>query len=264
MREPLLAEDSTFSAIALSLSAVLEQLDESAKHHDYLVALLLVLLTESGFRIASVSDTPAWERNTRLIRIPKDWKSQETGIYDICLVMHNIQSKFIAIPYGDKLVLNISLHTEEKKIYSMVVQTLKYVNPYTNNLYTRYMNLKEISHRFKDMLVTPLRTDILLATNSMGPSLQSLPTELRIKIVDMLPSRELECLSLCSKMFHGHIFCLDRLSAKRRKLFNIWSAVPRSSCAALRSPYATFQPQVDVNKIYEEAIWKYIVLKEFF
>lgn len=48
--EPILAEDSTFSTLSLSLRAVLEQLDtEKAIHHDYLVALLLVLLAESGF-----------------------------------------------------------------------------------------------------------------------------------------------------------------------------------------------------------------------
>lgn len=60
MSEPILAEDSTFFTIALSLSAVLEQLDESAKHHDYLVALLLVLLAESGFSISDASDNSKW------------------------------------------------------------------------------------------------------------------------------------------------------------------------------------------------------------
>lgn len=58
--EPILAEDSTFSTLALSLSAVLEQLDENATHHDYLVALLLVLLAESGFGVSSALDPPKW------------------------------------------------------------------------------------------------------------------------------------------------------------------------------------------------------------
>jgi len=40
--------------------------------------------------------------------------------------------------------------------------------------------------RFKDKLVIPLRTDILLVVNFMGPSLESLPIELRTKIVNML------------------------------------------------------------------------------
>lgn len=190
--EPILAEDSTFSSIALSLRAVLEQLDESARHHDYLVALLLVLLAESGFSVSSVSDAPRWEQNTRLVHIPANWKSQETGVYEIHLMLRNvdsIRSKLIAITYGDKLILNMLSHIGDTctKVYSMAIQTLKYVNPYTNNLCLRYMNLKEISHRFKDELVTPLRTDMLLALNVMGPSLKNLPIELRLKIIDMLP-----------------------------------------------------------------------------
>lgn len=55
--EPILAEDSTFSMQALSLIAILEQLNENATHHDYLVALLFVLLAESGFSISSSSNT---------------------------------------------------------------------------------------------------------------------------------------------------------------------------------------------------------------
>lgn len=50
--EPILAEDSTFSTVSLSLRAVLEQLDDKkTTYHDYLVALLLVLLAESGFYV---------------------------------------------------------------------------------------------------------------------------------------------------------------------------------------------------------------------
>jgi len=56
--EPILAEDSTFSKLALSIKAILEQLDEEATHHDYFVALLLVLLSESGFYVSSKSDIP--------------------------------------------------------------------------------------------------------------------------------------------------------------------------------------------------------------
>ncbi|XP_011692514.1 PREDICTED: uncharacterized protein LOC105452790 isoform X2 [Wasmannia auropunctata] len=172
MSEPILAEDSTFSTIALSLRAVLEQLDEGVSHHDYLVALLLVLSAESGFGISSVFDTPKWEQNTRLVRIPTNWKSQETG---------------------------------DKTIRSMVIQTLRYVNPYTSNWCLRYMNLKEISHRFKDDLVTPLRANILLALNSMGPSLESLPIELHRKIADMLPPKDIVHFLLCSKRLYASI-----------------------------------------------------------
>ncbi|CAL1680857.1 unnamed protein product [Lasius platythorax] len=213
--EPILAEDSTFSMLALSLSAVLEQLDENAIHHDYLVALLFVLLAESGFSISSTSNTSKREQNTRLVRIPTDWKLLETGIYEVHFILRNlenIKSKFIAVPYGDKLILNIFPCIKEKKTYSMTVQTLKYVNPYSNNSLIRYMNLGEISHRFKDKLTTPLRTDILSASGLTGPSLQGLPIELRLEIADMLDLLDLQRLGLCSKEFYE--FFLHLLSLK--------------------------------------------------
>lgn len=55
--EPILAEDSSFSRLALSLKAILEQLDkrDDATTQDYFVALLLLLLAESGFHATSVS-----------------------------------------------------------------------------------------------------------------------------------------------------------------------------------------------------------------
>ncbi|XP_029167679.1 uncharacterized protein LOC114938092 [Nylanderia fulva] len=204
--EPILAEDSTFSTLALSLSAVLEQLDENAIHHDYLVTLLFVLLAESGFSISSISNTLKREQNTRLVRIPTDWKLPETDTYEAHFILYNIEnikSKFIAIPYGDKLILNIFPCIKEKKTYSMTVQTLKYVNPYSNNLLLRYRNLKEISHRFKNKLTIPLRTDILSASGLTSPSFQGLPTELRFKIADMLHPLDIQNLGLCSKEFYA-------------------------------------------------------------
>ncbi|KAM0732826.1 Homeobox protein E30 [Formica fusca] len=212
--EPILAEDSTFSKLALSLSAVLEQLDKNAIHHDYLVALLFVLLAESGFSISS--NTLKREQNTRLVHIPTDWKSPETGIYEIHLILHNlenIQLKFIAIPYGDKLIVNIFPCIKEKKTYSMIVQTLKYVNPYSNNPCLRYMNLKEISHKFKDKLTTPLRTDILSVSGLTSPSFQGLPIELRSIIAAMLHPLDIDNLALCSTedwMLCKH-YCLKQL-----------------------------------------------------
>lgn len=58
--EPILAEDSTFNRQALTVKAVLEQLDETANHNDYLVALILVLLAESGFYVSLTHDIPEW------------------------------------------------------------------------------------------------------------------------------------------------------------------------------------------------------------
>ncbi|XP_020292228.1 uncharacterized protein LOC109858922 isoform X3 [Pseudomyrmex gracilis] len=115
--EPILVEDSTYFKSSLSLIAVIEQLNKNATHHDYFVALLLVLLAESGFQIFS-SDNPTWERNS-------------------------------------------------------------------SNKLESYMNLKEISRRFKDYVATPLRTDVLLDLGLTNPSYMGLPLELKMKIQDM-------------------------------------------------------------------------------
>lgn len=74
--------------------------------------------------------------------------------------------------------------------------------------------LQDQFFRFKDKLVTPLRTDILLISNLMGPSLESLPMELHMKIADILSSQELRCLSLCSrKLFEACSELLERRKA---------------------------------------------------
>jgi len=87
-----------------------------------------------------------------LIYIPSDWKQQGKEIYEINLILYDlnhIQSKLIVIPYGDALALNMFAYIEGKVVYSMFVHSLKYVNPYTHNVYMRYRNLKEISHKYE-------------------------------------------------------------------------------------------------------------------
>lgn len=65
--------------------------------------------------------------------------------------MYNLQgteSDLIVFSLGDKLVVNLCSCIGEQHMYSMIVDVLKYVNPHTNNLGLRYMNLKDISHRY--------------------------------------------------------------------------------------------------------------------
>lgn len=60
------------------------------------------------------------------------------------------------------------------------------INILSINIFIKYISLQNDFFRFKDKLVMPLRTDILLVVNLMGPSLESLPIELRTKIANML------------------------------------------------------------------------------
>ncbi|XP_067206164.1 F-box only protein 7 isoform X2 [Linepithema humile] len=228
--EPILAEDSSFSRLALSLTAILEQLDkrDDATTQDYLVALLLVLLAESGFRVASVTNSSMWEQNTRMVHIPADWKTSEKNIrYKINLVLNNLQntqSDLIVFNLEDKLVVNLCSRIGEQQMYSMIVDTLKYVNPHTSNSCLRYMNLKDISHRFKDQLCTPIRSNILSTLNLSNPSFLGLPLELQIEIASMLDTWEICRLARCSRTLFD--ICLDpmlnlKLNKKKPKALGL-------------------------------------------
>ncbi|XP_014480906.1 PREDICTED: uncharacterized protein LOC106747667 [Dinoponera quadriceps] len=211
--EAILTEDSTHSAISLSLRAVLQQLDaEKTKHHDYLVALLLIFLAESGFytlptsEFSDNSSRSSFDNsenkskgkywNTRIVHIPNKWKSQDLGQYEIYFVLlkTGIRSKLIVKPMGDRVILNMYPYIENKKVYSMIIKTLLYVNPHTNNLSNRYRNLKDLSHRFKNNVATPVRTDIFYSLKLTNPSLQGLPLEIILKIKQFLNGRDLKAL----------------------------------------------------------------------
>lgn len=60
----------------------------------------------------------------------------------------DVECKFVAIPSGDTLIVNFFSTLDKRNIYSIAVQCLKYVNPFSSDLSGRYINLKAISHRY--------------------------------------------------------------------------------------------------------------------
>lgn len=193
LSEPIYAEDSTITKLAPSLQEILKDLKENATHHDYLVALLIVLLAECGFRV-STSDRHDLQRvNLKSLHIPENWKLEHTEIYDIrfeFIATPNIVCRLVAIPSGDLLIINFDPLIDHRKTYSICVQTLKYINPFSSDLCDRYINLREIALRFKDSVVIPLRADVAAREGVAVPSLQLLPLELRTKIMGMLNARD--------------------------------------------------------------------------
>ncbi|XP_076386739.1 F-box only protein 7 [Megachile rotundata] len=205
MLDPILAEDSTYTKLAPSLEGILNDLGEGASHHDYLVALLIVLLAESGFYTSSTSNDCSKCSRLRSLRIPKGWKKEGTNTYEMKFQLDepaNVQCKLVVVPLGDTLIINFIPFIKYKSIYTISVQTLKYVNPYSSDRYGRYMNLKAISHRVKDSLCTPVRSNILHTMGLMGPSLQALPTEVKLRILGMLDVHSLLRMSQCCSEFH--------------------------------------------------------------
>ncbi|XP_076653777.1 uncharacterized protein LOC143359617 [Halictus rubicundus] len=180
--DPTYAEDSTIKKLAPSLQGILRDLEENATHHDYLVALLIVFLAECGFRVSTTDDNGDLQRiNLNSLRIPENWKSQQAKVYDIrfqFVATPTVICRLVAIPSGDTLIINCDPLVDRRKTYTMCVQTLKYVNPFSSDLCGRYRNLKEISHRFKETVVLPLRIDVATREGVAVPSLQNLPLEL--------------------------------------------------------------------------------------
>ena len=204
MLEPILAEDSTYTKLVPSLEGILNDLNEDATPHDYLVALIIVLLAESGFYLSPTNNDRSQCSKLRSLRIPKNWKKEGTESYEMNFQLEtpaNVECKLLAVPLGDTLILNFFPFIKYKKIYTISVQTLKYVNPYSSDLPGRYMNLKTFSHRFKDSLSTPVRSDIFNTMGLMGPSLQSIPTEVKLRILGMLDVHSLTKMTQCCAEF---------------------------------------------------------------
>lgn len=95
----------------------------------------------------------------RSLRIPKNWKIESTGTYNIYFQLEtvpNVKCKLFVLPLGDELIVSFYPLLEEgvaRKGYSMLVQTLRYVNPYSSDLSGRYFNLKVLSHRYNNFTV---------------------------------------------------------------------------------------------------------------
>ncbi|KOC66799.1 F-box only protein 7 [Habropoda laboriosa] len=194
------AENSTNTQLTPLLEEILgelEGLNQTISPHDYIIALAIVLLNEADFHICT--------KRKRALHIPKNWKSEETSVYEMCFYLKSVskvQCKLVAIPLEGTLILNFFPLMEGKRTYSLTVDTLRYYNTFANIPSKKYKNLKEISHRFKDALSTPVRSDVLISAGLTGPSLQAIPTELKFKILGMLDVYSLTRMAQCCSEFN--------------------------------------------------------------
>ncbi|KAL2716916.1 F-box only protein 7 isoform X4 [Vespula squamosa] len=95
-------EDSTSTELTSTLENYLKKLDETTTHHEYMIALFIVLFSESGFYVLPMSEA-SFSKNEKLIYTsPKQWKTMK-DIYEIKLVLKdlpNVEKKmFIVLLY---------------------------------------------------------------------------------------------------------------------------------------------------------------------
>lgn len=196
MNGPYLVEESSLVQLAPILENLVKSLPNNATKDDYLIAVVIVVLAETGFFIPPDNDRERW--SIRSLRIPENWKSD--GIYQITF-QYNIGSDFtcklVAIPVGDKIILNFFCQS----LRCIVYQTLKYINPHSSEVSGKFWNLKEFSFRLKNEILTPLRVKLLTQFGLPSPSLFGLPEEVKILIFRMLDSKSRKNLKICCPQF---------------------------------------------------------------
>ncbi|KAK0092727.1 hypothetical protein PV326_000737 [Microctonus aethiopoides] len=179
----IMVEESTLLKLSPALENVVKSLPKNATQNDYLIALIIVILKEVGLYPKQLNKSENSEMNIDV----KQW--MDGRCYKIPLE-HNkyceLDCKLDAIPVGDTMILNLTSVDQSIKTRCIVVDTLEYVNLYSTDISSRFMNLKKFSHLFKDSLTTPIRNEILNDLGVMNPSLLGLPPEIQRKIAKML------------------------------------------------------------------------------
>lgn len=62
--------------------------------------------------------------------------------------------------------------------------------------------LIKLFNRFKDQLSTPVRKDLFIKAGVMGPSLQTIPIELKLRILRLLDAYSITKMAQCCREFH--------------------------------------------------------------
>lgn len=81
MLDPILAEDSTITKVVPSLERIVKDLKDDSTHHDYLVALLIVFLAESGFYVPSTDNCSSEWYSTKFFYFLRVWFSWHKLFY---------------------------------------------------------------------------------------------------------------------------------------------------------------------------------------
>ncbi|XP_066244702.1 LOW QUALITY PROTEIN: uncharacterized protein ntc [Chelonus insularis] len=187
---------STFPSI---LENILTSKDKHVTHHDYLIALSMIIMKENGYDIQK-----AHNRGDFAELDPSQWIID--GAYQIKFKHLNtpeLNCILDAILVGDVMILNLTSEDESIKTRSLAVETLEYINVYASNFDCRFMNLKKFTCKFRNLLTTPIRDEVLNKLGVMNPSLLGLPNELKLKIISFLPAKDQRNLRRCCKTFYN-------------------------------------------------------------
>ncbi|OXU16342.1 hypothetical protein TSAR_003003 [Trichomalopsis sarcophagae] len=193
MSTPYFAEDSNALALAPILKNTVDRLSVNADKYDYIMAFFIALMAEGGYRVMCLydKDTETW--STELTTIPPCWKSEGNSTYKVDFLQFkrtNVGIRLIAIAMGDWIVVNLMSKEDyiNIKTRSIAVNVTKYVNMHNKEL-GKFWHLKDLAMKFKNNLLAPLHSEIMMVIGVASPSLIGIPDEIRQNICRMLDTK---------------------------------------------------------------------------
>ncbi|XP_014220569.1 uncharacterized protein LOC106648311 [Trichogramma pretiosum] len=207
MEKPSFAEDSKLSYLSPNLAEAVSKLNENADKNDYLFAFFITIMSENGYRVASLYNPITGKWNEERIHIPllRDYKLPDINAYKIDFILYHtkeVTCSIIAIILGDWMLINLVPKgtTTRCKTRTMSIQVPKYVNLFNRDLGI-YWHLKELSMRFKNELFAHVHSEMIMELGVASPCLQGLPQEIKAHIVKNLDRKSRENLENCSTEF---------------------------------------------------------------
>ncbi|KAJ9598989.1 hypothetical protein L9F63_010583 [Diploptera punctata] len=227
MDKLVVEESSSFQiphTLEVKISSLIMERNESDSNNmsmDLLVVVIYELMIEAGFTpinappINSDKDKKAASQyistqNMQCYRnLPQNWKQNQIYVMSFVLLPFNEKYKcrLIAVPCGDSLIANaiVDTYVGEKLIKDRCIcfKILDYViNPNSSKHAEKFVNLKDLSYKFKDGITSPIRCEILTNEGAVNPSLLGLPDEIKLKILGNLPVKDIKNISKsCRRMF---------------------------------------------------------------
>uniref|UniRef100_A0A1B6K423 F-box domain-containing protein n=1 Tax=Homalodisca liturata TaxID=320908 RepID=A0A1B6K423_9HEMI len=205
--EALLVEE--YPAMSTAMKNLTSSL-ENPTLEEIVVVVLYILIVESGF-VPFPCEPVAGDENCRynahrlrvLTASPKSWLDGD-GVYRIYFTLAPFpeeKCKLVCLPVGSCLVANM-YSTCSNKSFAMMINPAEYVALYPTQII--FKRLKNLSLKFKDQVVIPIRTVILNEVHQTTVGLFALPVEVLLKIISYLQVDDfLKFTSTCKYFFHN-------------------------------------------------------------
>lgn len=212
--EPILLEDSQRSNVStnlMNLMKVFEEQEIKPSKSDFLVGCVYIFMLECGFipkeKANTYSDSEFSYRRIKELIPDFRWKKANENTYCLSFILEPYQlyvCEVLCIKTGDDLVINAIVRNIENAYSSIMLDILSFYTDGANqnaNL-KNIQNLRLMSTLFKEQIAFPIKHAILRIVEHRHPSLEDLPPEIILEILQYLPGMDIVRLTSTCKRFY--------------------------------------------------------------